>query len=118
MSSLTSNSQHIGPLLDSYFEETEDRIVEAGLNESHINVDHINILQFNPNQRGSTKVVIRALIHKVNPNIPTQRLTKDNLIQIFYQVYNIQPVAPPCKFSVCPGLIGGPLHKQQLKNEI
>ncbi|OAV91084.1 hypothetical protein PTTG_28092 [Puccinia triticina 1-1 BBBD Race 1] len=105
---------HVAPLLAKYSAQSQ----ESRLLHDEPRVDHINVNHFNPHDRRSTKKILSALIHRVQPNLDLSRLNKTTLISTFYKTYNLQPFSPADKFSVCPPPIPTPDHEQQERNEI
>ncbi|KAA1098510.1 hypothetical protein PGT21_036094 [Puccinia graminis f. sp. tritici] len=111
--------EHVRPLIDSYCQRTGEQFVETQYHHTtHVKVDHINVSQFDPNLRSSTKAILRALIHKVQPSLRTQYLNKDSLIDLFREVYDLAAVQPAPKYSVCPPPIGIPQHLAQERNDL
>ncbi|KAI9618320.1 hypothetical protein KEM48_006773 [Puccinia striiformis f. sp. tritici PST-130] len=107
---------HVAPLFATYRETKGNQYIEN--RHSGIDVDHIDVHNFDPTKRTSTKAIIGALIHKVNPDLKTANLNKATLTSIFYQVYNLPTFRPPRKFSVVPLPIESPLHSEQGKNNL
>ncbi|KNZ49278.1 hypothetical protein VP01_510g15 [Puccinia sorghi] len=69
------------------------------------NINHIDVNTFDP-------------YPKTNPNIHLKNLNKPNLIDIFYQTYQLKPFSAPEPFLVAPPPLGPPHHKALKRNPI
>ncbi|KNZ60765.1 hypothetical protein VP01_1503g4, partial [Puccinia sorghi] len=65
----------------------------------NLDVSHINIEQFDPHSHSSTKLILSALIRKINSTIATRQLNKASVIALFSKVYNWSPKKSRRKFS-------------------